>query len=159
MLVFTLPEGASGFEAPQELIPDYQFLDHNRITYLVPFPPGERQLVFTYGLTRPESAEFTIPLEVDYPTDSLELMVGGQNVEVATNQLAPAEPVITDTGERFIHFRGENIPRGNVINLRLSDLSGRGGLSFIILWVIIAVIIVGIAVYLVKRKKGEGTND
>ena len=106
VLVFTLPEGASGFEAPQELIPDYRFLDDNRVTYLVPFPPGERQLVFSYRLAKPDSAEFTIPLEVDYPTGSFVLMLGGEYVEVATNQLAPAEPVITDTGERFIHFRG-----------------------------------------------------
>ncbi|MFC1914067.1 hypothetical protein ACFLXF_02200 [Chloroflexota bacterium] len=40
VLVFTMPEGAFGFEAPSELMIDYQLLDDNRITYLVPFPPG-----------------------------------------------------------------------------------------------------------------------
>lgn len=159
VLVFTLAEGAYDFKAPQELIPDYEFMDDNRVTYLVPFPPGERQLIYSYRLAKPDSAEFTIPLEVSYPTDSLELMVGGKDIEVATNQLAPAEPVITDTGERFIHFRGENIPGGTVINLRLADLSERGGLSSVIIWVIIAIVIVGIAVYLVKRRKRENIHE
>ncbi|MBA7663955.1 hypothetical protein ES703_72003 [subsurface metagenome] len=141
-------------------MPDYQILDDNRVAYLVPFPPGERQLVYSYRLAKPDSDEFTIPLEVNYPTDSLELMVGGEGVEVTVvAQLAPAEPVITGTGERFIHFRGENIPRGTVINLRLSNLTGGGGLSFVILWVMIAVVIVGVAVYLVKRRGRENTSE
>jgi hypothetical protein len=156
VLVFTLPEGATGFEAPQELLPDYQLLDNNRVTYLVPFPPGERQLTFSYGLVKPDTAEFTIPMVVDYPTESLELMVGGEDIEVSVDQLAPAEPVITSTGERFIHFWGENLPGGTVINLRLYNPSAGGGLSPVVLGVIIAVVIIGIAVYMVrKRRKGD----
>jgi hypothetical protein len=159
VLFFTLPEGATDFEAPQELMPDYQFLDDNRLTYLVPFPPGERQLVFGYRMAKPESAEFTIPLVVDYPTDSLEVMVGGEEIEVAVTQLAPAEPVFTATNERFIHFHGENLPRGMVINLQLTDISGASRLPFVILWVIIAVIIAGTAFYLVKRGRRGHSHD
>jgi hypothetical protein len=159
VLVFTLPEGALSFEAPQELMLDYQFLKDNKVTYLVPFPPGERQLVFSYMLAKPDSAEFTIPLEVDYPTDSLELMVEGEDIEVAVDQLAPAEPVITDTGERFIHFWGENLSRGMVLNLHLHDTSGGSNLLIVILGVIIVVIIAGIAVYLMKIKKRQNTNE
>ena len=159
VLVFTLPEGAYDFQAPQELMPDYQFLDDNRVAYLVPFPPGERQLVFSYRLATPGLNELTIPLEIDYRTDNLEIMVGGEDIEVAVTQLAPAEPVVTGTGERFIHFRGENLSRGTVISLRLAHLSGGGGLSFVILWVIIAVVIAGIAVYLVRKRKRKNTNE
>jgi len=159
VLVFTLPEGAYGFEAPQELMLDYQLLENNRVTYLVPFPPGERQLVYSYRLAKPDSSELTIPLEISYPTDSFELMVGGEGVEVIVSQLAPAEPVFTATGERFIHFQGENLPRGTVIDLRLMNLSGGGGLHSVILWVIISVVIAGTAVYLVKRRKRENTDE
>ena len=159
VLVFTLPAGAYNFEAPQELMPDYQFLGGNRVTYLVPFPPGERQLVYSYRLAKPDSSELTIPLEIDYSMDSYALMVGGEGIEVTVTQLAPAEPVSTDTGEYFIHFRGENLPRGTVINIRLSNLSGGGGLHFVILWVIVAVVIVGIAVYLLKKGRSEKTNE
>ena len=161
VLVFTLPEGWSGFDAPQELMSDYKIMDNNRVTYLVPFPPGERQLVYSYSLAKPGSAEFSIPLEVDYPTDNLELMIEGEDIEVAINQLAPAEPVITDTGERFIHFRGVNISGGTVIDLQIYDPSSDDGLSSIIIWIIIAVAIVStcIAVYMAKRRKRENTNE
>jgi len=157
-LVFTLPEGAFGFEAPQELMIDYQLLEGNRIAYLVPFPPGERQLVYAYRLAKPDTAEFTLPLKVDYTTDSLELMVAGEDIEAAVTQLAPAEPVVTDTGERFIHFQGKNLPRNTMINLRLSNLSGGSGSPWLILWVIIAVVVVCTAVYLIRRKRRAGVD-
>ena len=159
MLVFTLPEGAISFKAPQEMMPDFQLLGDNRVTYLVPFPPGERQLVYSYRLALPDSSELTVPLEINYPTDSLELMVGGEGIEVTVTQLAPAEPVFTGTGERFIHFRGENLPRSTVINIYLSNLSGSGSVFFVILWVIIAVVIVGIAVYLLKKGRRKKPNE
>jgi len=159
VLVFTLPEGTADFEASQELMPDYQLLDDNRVTYLVPFPPGERQLTYSYRLAKLGSDEFSIPLVIDYPTDSLELMVQGEGIEVAVSQLAPAEPVVTGTGERFIHFRGENLLGGTVVNIHLSSLSEDSGMPYVILWVIIAVLIASIAVYLIKRKQREGTNE
>ena len=159
VLVFTLPEGATDFEAPQELMSDYQFLNDNRVAYLVPFPPGERQLVYSYRLAKADSNELSIPLEIDYPTDNLEIMVGGEGVEVTVTQLAPAEPVFTGTGERFIHFRGENILRGTVINISLSNLSEGGGVLFTILWVIIALLVAGMAVYLMKRRRSQDSNE
>jgi hypothetical protein len=151
VLVFTLPQGATEFQAPQEQAPDYEFLDNNRVTYLVPFPPGERQVVYSYTLPVPSYNGLTIPWQVDYPTDVLDLMVAGEGIEVAATQLAPADPVVTGTGERFIHFRGDNLPRGTVINLHLSKASQGGGTLRVILYIIIVMVIAGAAVYLVKR--------
>lgn len=153
VLDFTLPEGAFGFEAPQELMIDFQLREDNTITYLVPFPPGERQLVYSYRLAKPDANEFNIPLVIDYPADIVELMVAGEDIEVSVSQLAPADPVVTDTGERFIHFHGENFPRNTVINLGLSNLSGGSGFPLYILWIIIAVVVAGIVVYVVTRKR------
>ena len=158
-LVFTLPEGAVGFEAPQELLPDFQFLDNNRVAYLVPLPPGDKQLMYSYQLAKPDSNELSVPLEINYPTDSFELMVGGEGIEVAVSQLAPAEPVFTATNERFIHFQGENLSRGTVLNVHLSNLSEGGGVLFTILWVIIAVVIIGMAVYLLRRRRRKKTSE
>jgi len=155
VLVFTLPEGATDFEAPQKLMADYQFLDGNRVTYLVPFPPGERQLVYSYRLAKPDSGELTVPLGIDYPTGIFELMVSGEGIEVAVTHLAPAEPVVTDSGERFIHFRGESLSRDTKINVNLTGLSGGGGVFLVILWVVIALVIAGIAVYLLKKRSGR----
>ncbi len=158
MLAFTLPEGVYSFEAPQHLMEDYQLLDDNRLAYLVPFPPGERQLIFSCSLAMPDSKELTIPFVVDYPTDSMELMVSGEDIEVATAQLAPAGPIFTDTGKQYIRFWGEDIPRGTVINLLISNLpGGGGGVFFIILGVVIAVVIVGIAVFMLRKKRRQKT--
>jgi hypothetical protein len=159
VLDFTLPEGAFAFEAPEQLLIDFQLLEGNMVTYLVPFPPGERQLVYSYRLTKPDTAEYSIPLKVDYPTDSLEIMVAGENIEVAVSQLAPADPVVASTGERYIHFQGKSLPRNTVINLYLSDLSGGGGFPLYILWIIIGVVVVGLAVYLMRRRQRAGGDE
>lgn len=159
VLVFNIPEGATSFEAPQELLPDYQPLGDNRVTYLVPFPPGERQLTYSYSLAMTGSNELTIPLKMNYPVDSCLLMVGGEGIEVTVTHLAPAEPVITETGERFIHYQGENLPRGTVIECRLLDVAGDSSLPFVVVAVIAAVVIISIAVYLMKRGKREATSD
>lgn len=157
--VFTLPEGAFAFEAPQELVIDYELLEDNRVAYLVPFPPGERQLVYAYSLPRPDDAEFNLPLKIDYATESLELMIAGDGIEVSLNELAPADPVVNDAGERFIHFQGKDLPRDTVVNIRLSGRNGDGGFPLYILWIIIAALVIGIAVYLLKRKKKAGGDE
>ncbi len=158
-LIFTLPEGAFGFEAPQELMIDYQPLEGNRIAYLVPFPPGERQLVYSYRLAKPETDEFTLLLKVDYPTDNLEIMITGENTEVAVAGLAPAEPVVADSGERFIRFQGKNLPRNAIINLSLSNSSTGGGFPLSILWVIMAAAIAGTTIYFINRKRRVGRDE
>jgi hypothetical protein len=158
VLVFSMPEGATEFGAPAELMPDYQFLDNHRLSYLVPFPPGERQLAYYYQLPGSDSGELTIPLGVDYPTDNYELLVAGENIEVAVARLAPAEPVVADSGERYIHFQGENMGRGTVLEVHIYTSSGENRLLFLILGGVAALAIIGIAAYLVKRR-GQGNKD
>jgi len=152
-LIFTLPEGAKNFKAPESLMPDFELLDSNTLAYLVPFPPGERQIVFSYLLPKPESDEAEMHLELDFPVSSFSLMVGGKNIEIAASQLSPAEPVTTNTGKQFIHLRGESLPPDTVLDVHLYGLSGSKGLSAVVLWVIAAIIIVCIVVYIFWRKK------
>jgi hypothetical protein len=155
-LAFTLPEGVYSYEAPQYLMQDYQLLDDNRLAYLVPFPPGGRELIFSYSLAMPDSTKLTIPFVVDYPMDSMQLMVSGEDIEVATSELTPGGPIYTDTGERYIRFWGEDIPRGTVINILITNLpGGGGGVFFIIIGVVIVVIIAGIAVFMLRKKRRQ----
>jgi hypothetical protein len=158
-LVFSLPGGAAGFEAPPEMMPDYQFLDDNTVGYLVPFPPGERQLIYSYRLAGPDSDEMIVPLEINYPTDDFELLVAGEGIEVATDELAPAEPLITDAGERFLHFWGDNLPRDTVIHLSFSQLPTDSGMSLVFFWVVVVVVIAGIITYLAKRRRGGNSRE
>jgi hypothetical protein len=159
VLDFSLPEGAFGFQAPEELVIDFQLREGDMVTYLVPFPPGERQLIYAYSLPKPDAAEFTVPLAIDYPTDSLEVMIGGEDIEAAVTQLAPAEPVVSDTGISYLHFQGENLPHNTVVNLRLADLSQSDGFPLYILWIIIAIVVVGVVLYLIRRGKRADTDE
>jgi LPXTG-motif cell wall-anchored protein len=79
--------------------------------------------------------------------------VSGENVEVAVSQLAPAEPVVADTGERFIHFQGRDIPRGTEIILEFSGLSGDTASLIWLLWVGIGVVVAVVIIYIIIRKK------
>lgn len=159
VLVFALPEGAYNFAAPEDLLIDFEFLEGNKVAYLVPFPPGDRELVYSYRLMKPDATEFTVPINIDYPTDSLEIIVGGENIEVAASQLAPAEPVVTSTGQRLIHYQGTDLLRDTTISIQISSLNGGGGFPLIILWLFIGAVIVGIAIYLINRKKRAGVDE
>jgi hypothetical protein len=159
VLDFTLPEGAYDFLAPEELVVDFQLNENNTVTYLVPFPPGERQLVYAYTLPKPDTAEFSVPLMIDYPTDSLEVMIGGQDIEAAVTQLAPAEPVTSDAGISYLHFQGENLPRNTTIDLQLTDLSRSSGFPLYIIWVVIGVIAVCVVFYLVRSRKRQDADE
>lgn len=159
VLIFTLPESVYDFAAPPDLIIDYEILDDDKVTYLVPFPPGERQLSYSYKILKGEGEELDLPVNIDYPTDSLEILISGENVKVSTGQLTPAEPVIADTGERFIHFRGWDIPRGTIINLELTGLSGDSTLSLWLLGIVAGVMVAGIIIFLIIRRKKANADE
>jgi hypothetical protein len=159
VLVFSLPEGAYSFSAPQELMQDYKLLSDSEISYMVPFPPGERQLVFAYELPGIEPAGTTIPLKIDYPTDIFHLMLGGEVFEVSVSDLTPVEPVYTEDGERYIHYQAENLTRGTVLEISLNSLSGNRFVPVVVVCVIIAVLISGGVVYLLRRRKVGKSNE
>lgn len=151
-LVFTLPEGVTGFQVPEETVEDYVLVDNNTVVNTLVFPPGERQVVYSYKLVKPGSGDLIIPLNIDYPSDSLDVMVQGEGIEVASAVLLPAEPVETDTGQRFIHFRGENLNRGEIVDVRLSIPSA--GIDFVpvIITVVVIALILALAIYYLRSR-------
>jgi len=152
-LVFTLPQGAVDFEAPQDLIQDCIFLGNSTFADTLPFPPGYREWSYSYRLPFSGSGDATILLKVNYPTDSFNVMVMGDDVEVASNRLTLAGPVEADTGEQFIHLQGEELPRGTDLDIRLSRISGGVDATTVILWLVVVLLIIVIAVLGVKGIK------
>ena len=159
VLFFHLPSGSYCFAAPDELMTDYQLSEDNVVSYLVPFPPGDRQLIYSYRLAKPDSHEIDLTLAIDYPSDIVELMVQSDDIEVSVSQLAPAEPIVTDTGERYIYFQGKNFSRNDVINVRLFSISMGNVFPWYVLGIIAAVAIAGMAVYMVVRKRKAGNHE
>jgi hypothetical protein len=153
ILVFTLPQGATAFGAPTELAGDFQLFNDNKVNYDVPFPPGERQIIFTYNVPIPKTGELNLSFTADYPTDYLDIMVKSDGVEVSTGQLTPAEPVVTDTGDKYIHFTGQDISRDSVIDIYLVRVSSDTSFIFIIVFIVIVIIIIAILVYFVIKKR------
>jgi hypothetical protein len=151
-LLLTLPDQAYSFSAPQDLIQDYQFFEDNTMHYLVPFPPGELQLVFAYEIAPDDSTEYNFLLPIDYPTESMELLISGEGIETAVSGLVPADPVITEENERYIHFQGTDITRGAEIGITISRVS-ESILPYVVARCgIIAVMAAGIIIYLRKRR-------
>lgn len=161
VLVFTLPEAATDFESTGELIEDFLFMDGNKVTYAVPFPPGERQLLYSYRLPKSGPRESVISLELAYHTYDLEVMVGGDDIEVSTAQLAPAEPVETEDGEEYIHLWGENLAGGTVVSLRISSETGGIAATSVMLWVLAGATVIAVAVWLTRqaRRKRRGADE
>jgi hypothetical protein len=92
---------------------------------------------------------------VDYPTDYLDVMVKSDDVEVSTGQLAPADPVETGTGEKYIHFTGLDLSRDSIIEIKVDRITANSSFILIpVIGVIVFVIIVSIiTVYLLKRNR------
>jgi hypothetical protein len=152
-LVFTLPQGATDFEAPQEMIQDCIFLGNSTFADTLPFPPGDMELIYSYRLPMSGSDVFTIPLKVNYPTDSFSLMMQGEAVEVTSDRLTLTEPVEDETGEWFIHLKGENLTSGSTLDIHVSRLSGGIDAANIVLWVVVAVLALCIVLSIYKRKR------
>jgi 5-hydroxyisourate hydrolase-like protein (transthyretin family) len=159
VLFFTLPEDAYNLEAPEELMIDYLLLDSGKLTHLVPFPPGERQIVFSYQIAKPDTRDFTVPFTIDYPADSVEVMVLGEDIEVAVaDLLAPADPVYSETGERFIHFEGTSINRGAVIEVIITNLNTVSSFP-LFAWIVVGVGAAGAIIYVASKLLRRKTNE
>jgi 5-hydroxyisourate hydrolase-like protein (transthyretin family) len=158
VLVFTLPEGAYNLEAPQELMIDYHMQDNGSLAYLVPFPPGERQLAFSYRLARPDEGAFSIPFVVDYPVDSLEVMVTGEGIEVMVDRMAPADPVFAETGERFIHFEGTDLQRNSLFHVTITGPATSPSIP-VFVWIIVAVFVASVITFVIIKRVGNKANE
>jgi hypothetical protein len=140
-------------------VQDYRLSTDNTLQYLVPFPPGELQMVFAYEIDKPESAEFVLPLVVDYPTESLELLIGGSGVKASATGLSPAEPVTAEDNERFIHYQGTDIARDTGINITIGGASGNTVLYIVILCVIIVIMAAGIVIFMKKQRNRVASDE
>lgn len=147
ILTFSLPPGSTNVDAPMGLIQ----VDDMTLVDVMPFIPGNRQVVYSYSLPRPDLSEYVFSLQVGYPTDKLDVMIQGEGIEAASDQLTTGQSM----GDvEFIRLTGQQLSRGEILEIRLSGLSkGSGTTVYSIGSTIAAVVILIIIVYLLRRKR------
>ncbi|MFQ5988032.1 MAG: hypothetical protein ACE5H6_04195 [Dehalococcoidia bacterium] len=96
-----------------------QMSDHSIINSMA-FPPGTKEVAFSYGLVySPPSYLFS--RAVDYPTNSLILYVEDVgDIELTSEQLTAAEPIIAQDGTRFLQFVGQDLTAGGDLTFTIS---------------------------------------
>jgi hypothetical protein len=138
-----LPEGirdpgASGGDMPPDA---FRFTGGNA-ELVVPFPPGARQLVLTYGM--PPGARLEVPMPG--AVETLEVLVEGSGVEVSGVGLA-TEPPVTMEGRSFQRYLAS--PPGGAFTIAAAGGGGRAGRL-----ALLAVAVVAVALGIVLGRRG-----
>jgi hypothetical protein len=107
-----------------DLPPDAVQFSGQVASLLVPFPPGSRQIVLTYGV--PATGSVEVP--VDEPTASLEVLIEGAGARVEGAMLA-AEPPVTMEGRTFQRFVAGPVAAGASFTMQWAGggFGGRAG--------------------------------
>ncbi len=154
ILIFTFPVEA---QVSADFFESFILLDDVTFADSLPFPPGERQIDYSYVLPVSNPKDCIIPLYINYPTDTLRVMVQGSDVEVASDQLVEIEPISAQTGEQFIQLMAENVADGSVINISISPSPGKFDWVALILWILAGLLVVAVILFLIRMGKGRTT--
>jgi len=142
-----IPDGvqdprSSGGDLPPDA---FRFIG-NEASIDVPFQPGVRQVVLTYGV--PRGGTVSVPIET--PTQSLEVLVEGGGVSVAGASLA-AEPSVTMEGRTFQRYVAGAVPAGTAFTLRFNGGGGLGGSGGRFALLVLAAAALGAGIYYGRR--------
>ncbi len=119
----------------------------------MPVLPGVKEVAYGYRISN-GSGTYSFSRNVNYPTASYNLLVQGEGVEVASNQLTAGEPMEIE-GMWFNQLSGQELTVDETVVARLSGLpysNNRGT----ILWVVLALVVLGAGAgftYLMRRGK------
>lgn len=124
----TLPDDATNVSSTGGDLPgdSFRFAD-GRAELMVPFPPGSRQLVLTYSIP----VESSVPMAVNAPVASLEVLLEGTGSEVRGAGLVAEEPVSME-GRTFQRYRAADVAGGATFTVQTAGTPGRGRLALLI---------------------------
>ncbi|MGH2426231.1 MAG: carboxypeptidase-like regulatory domain-containing protein, partial [bacterium] len=95
-------------------------ISDGRLMDTAPLPPGSFQFAFGY-VVRYWGRGVVLRWTLDEPTEGMDLFVPDTGVRLRSAILEPRSPG-TIRGRRFLHFAGNDLGRGQVVEVRLSSL-------------------------------------
>ncbi|HLB28808.1 MAG TPA: hypothetical protein VJM69_01610, partial [Dehalococcoidia bacterium] len=107
----------------EELVPT-----PNGFAVTSPIPPGRREVSFSYVLPY-EGKDLLLNRAVSYPTDRLIVLLPETGVGIQSGSLAVL-PSVALEDRRYAMLRGESLPAGTTVDVRLSNLPQPGGVSW-----------------------------
>ncbi|MFQ5996781.1 MAG: hypothetical protein ACE5KP_04065 [Dehalococcoidales bacterium] len=152
-LRFSLPEGITELQPAFGLMECCITGSEDGFVDTMPFLPGGKEVVYSYRVYH-DSGKYNFSHRVNYPVTNFTLLIQGEGVKVASNQLTPQEPLNIE-GVQFNHLSGTNLDSGDVISVELSGLSGTNNQG-IMIWVVLALITLtgGFGfVYLLRKRR------
>ncbi len=139
-LSFSLPTGITELEPTLGLMDCCIFSSEEGFIDTMAVVPGMKEISYSYTVET-GSGGYTLPLKINYPLVSYDLLVQGSDVEVSVDQLTAEESIPID-GVLYSHFSGENLPADDTLTIRLSGLPQASGKNAV-LWVILSLAILG----------------
>jgi len=124
-LRFRLPEGAGSVRFDDARMNQSTRLEADSVVDTLPVTPGARQVLMSYSLPY-SGRSITFKKPIEYPTESLNVLVADVGVEVDAGPMEAGEPVSTQSDVRFLNFTRQSVPAGDQLSLKLSNLP-KGG--------------------------------
>jgi hypothetical protein len=120
-LRFSLPSGAHNLRFQDPRMNQSTELVEGKIVDTLPVPPGSRQVLLSYNVPyEGRSIDFEKP--IDYVTGSLNVFVADAGVDIDAGPLVAGQPVTAQSNTRFLNYSRQNVPAGEPLSIKLSNL-------------------------------------
>jgi len=124
-LQFTLPKGADGLQDLSGLMECCVVPMESGFVDTMDVKPGVREIGFAYTI-KPGSDQYTFLRPLDYPTEGVNVFVGG-GVRAESPTLE-ARGAVEIQGQRYLHLSGKALKPGTSLRVQLGSLPSRSGL-------------------------------
>lgn len=118
---FGLPAGAQNLSFDDPRMSQSTELVENQVVDTLPVPPGNRQVLVSYTVPY-DGQSVTFQKGITYQTQNLNVLVPDVGVEVEAALLQADEPVSTQASTQFLNYTGQDVPAGEELVLKLSNL-------------------------------------
>lgn len=152
-LRFSLPKGATAFQPGYGLMECCILGSEDGFVDTMPVLPGGQEVVYSYMLNY-DSEAYTLSRNVNYPTESFDLLVQGEEIKIVSDHLTTEEGMNIE-GTWFNRLSGKNLTRGNVLVTQLANLPATKSQGGTIKWIILTLVVLagGFLVYFLRKKR------